>query len=203
MNFEELDNFHIVHDYDPVKRREYYLKNRQLKGRKIGRVKNDGSLGLGSFSMKKPKKNAAQKRKEAAARIKATLAKLERLKAALERLVDQAQKRSGADSSSDSKKSPSKSSEKSSSSKTTAKEKADSRERSKKYYQEHKDDPSFKKIKQLRDQIRALREQLKQEVADFESAKKSGKKPKMAGTELLGLSTTTIKRGSEDRQNGS
>lgn len=79
----------LSHEYDPVKRREYYLRNRQLKGRK-----------LGSGKVTKPRvKSRAEIAKERHARLQeqvtALNGRLERLQAALKILVEQAKRRSG------------------------------------------------------------------------------------------------------------
>ena len=79
----------LSHVYDPVKRREYYLRNRQLKGRKHG-----------SGKATKPRvKSRAEIAKERHAHLQEQVAalkgRLERLQAALKILVEQAKKRSG------------------------------------------------------------------------------------------------------------
>lgn len=79
----------LSHAYDPVKRREYYLKNRHLKGRKHG-----------SGQASKPRvKSRAEIAKERHAHLQEQVAalkgRLEKLQAALKILVEQAKKRSG------------------------------------------------------------------------------------------------------------
>lgn len=79
----------LSHVYDAAKRREYYLKTRQLKGRKHGSVKTT-----------KPRvKSRAEIAKERHAHLQEQVAalkgRLEKLQAALKILVEQAKKRSG------------------------------------------------------------------------------------------------------------
>jgi chaperonin cofactor prefoldin len=84
-----MDEEFLFHDYDAAKRREYYLKNRKLKGRK------HGSPQIATH----PKKTRAQLSQEHQKRLEAQVgqlkARLEKLKAALELLVKQAKARSG------------------------------------------------------------------------------------------------------------
>jgi hypothetical protein len=84
-----MDENSLSHVYDPTKRREYYLRNRQLKGRKRG-----------SGQATKPRvKSRAEIAKERHAhlqeQVSALKGRLERLQAALKILVEQAKKRSG------------------------------------------------------------------------------------------------------------
>lgn len=84
-----MDEDSLSHVYDAVKRREYYLKNRNLKGRKHG-----------SGVVTKPRvKSRAEIAKERHAhlqeQVSALKGRLERLQAALKILVEQAKKRSG------------------------------------------------------------------------------------------------------------
>lgn len=84
-----MDEDSLSHVYDAAKRREYYLKNRNLKGRKHG-----------SGTVTKPRvKSRAEIAKERHAhlqeQVSALKGRLERLQAALKILVEQAKKRSG------------------------------------------------------------------------------------------------------------
>lgn len=84
-----MDEDSLSHVYDPAKRREYYLRNRQLKGRKHG-----------SERPAKPRvKSRAELAKERHAHLQEQVStlkgRLERLQAALKILVEQAKKRSG------------------------------------------------------------------------------------------------------------
>lgn len=82
----------LLHDYDPVKRHEYYLRNRKLKGRK--------KKALPVLAKKPPavkQKTAAQRQKELEAQVARLQAKFKRLQEALRVLVEAAQKRNGID----------------------------------------------------------------------------------------------------------
>lgn len=84
-----MDEGSLSHAYDAAKRREYYLKNRHLKGRKHG-----------SGRATKPRvKSRAEIAKERHAHLQEQVAalkgRLEKLQAALKILVEQAKKRSG------------------------------------------------------------------------------------------------------------
>lgn len=85
----------LAHDYDAVKRHEYYLKTRKLHGRVS---KATAPVGK-SLAVRKPpvKKNAAQRQKELTARVARLQAKFDRLQAALKIVIEAAQKRSGVD----------------------------------------------------------------------------------------------------------
>lgn len=75
----------LLHEYDPVKRREYYLRNRHLKGRSKGTPKTP------------VKKTYAQRQKELEARVNKLKARLAQLQVLLKTLTEAAQKRSGID----------------------------------------------------------------------------------------------------------
>lgn len=84
-----MDENSLSHAYDAAKRRQYYLKNRKLKGRKHG-----------SSTASKPRvKSRAEIAKERHAHLEEQVAalkgRMERLQAALKVLVEQAKKRSG------------------------------------------------------------------------------------------------------------
>lgn len=81
----------LRHEYDPVKRQQYYLRTRQLKGRtKKGTAPLAGRKGTA-------KKTYAQRQKELEARVARLQAKLTQLKEALKLMTEAAQKRSGID----------------------------------------------------------------------------------------------------------
>jgi len=83
----------LLHEYDAAKRRDYYLRTRQLTGR--------NKKSVPSAVAKRPtahipvKKTHAQRQKELEARVQRLQGKLKRLQAALKILVEAAQKRSG------------------------------------------------------------------------------------------------------------
>jgi DNA repair exonuclease SbcCD ATPase subunit len=83
----------LLHDYDAVKRREYYLRTRKL----IGRTKKATPSAVAKRSATKtpPAKTHAQRQKELEARVARLQAKFARLQVALKAMVEAAQKRSG------------------------------------------------------------------------------------------------------------
>lgn len=91
-------------DYDPAARRAYYLRTRQLKGRKVGSSKTAVARHPAptSFSPQKPKpatpKRAQQTRESVEARVAALKEKLATVQRILAELVAQAKLRSGVES---------------------------------------------------------------------------------------------------------
>ena len=83
----------LSHVYDPVKRREYYLKNRNLKGRKRGSGKTTKPR------VKSKAEIAKERHAHLSEQVTALKGRLEKLQAALKVLVEQAKKRSGVDTS--------------------------------------------------------------------------------------------------------
>ncbi len=79
----------LSHVYDPVKRREYYLRNRNLKGRKRG------SAPVAKPRVKSRAEIAKERHAQLTEQVQALTTRLEKLQAALKILVDQAKKRSG------------------------------------------------------------------------------------------------------------
>ena len=88
--------------YDPAKAHEYYLRTRELKGRKPASAKATSapkSRGRQPIPVKKPKVSKAAVRAAARHReLVALKARLEKLQALLRELVQQAKARSGVDS---------------------------------------------------------------------------------------------------------
>lgn len=84
-----MDENSLTHVYDAAKRREYYLKNRHLKGRKrgSGRVTNP--------RVKSRAEIAKERHAHLQEQVSALKGRLEKLQAALKILVEQAKKRSG------------------------------------------------------------------------------------------------------------
>lgn len=87
----------LVHDYDAVKRREYYLKTRKLKGRKPGIIK---APTLRKKAVPKPPKKTraqrqAERQKQLEAKITALKGRLEKLQEVLAAETKKAQARSG------------------------------------------------------------------------------------------------------------
>jgi hypothetical protein len=84
-----MDENSLSHVYDAAKRREYYLKNRQLKGR------NHGSVKATKPRIKSRAEIAKERHAHLSEQVTALKGRLEKLQAALKVLVDQAKKRSG------------------------------------------------------------------------------------------------------------
>lgn len=175
---------HLVHEYDPVKRHEYYERTKKLKGRSKGASQTSGtksSQNNGSGGARNPKeaKNSEQQKAEIKARVTAYKARLEKLKEVLALLVAEAKKRSEdnagtKESRAEAAKKESASKEKSSSDggskksgSSTAKEKAASKE----YYEKNKDKISLKKQEaNLKDQIKEVEEKIVKIRADLKDS---------------------------------
>lgn len=84
-----MDEDSLSHAYDAAKRREYYLRNRQLKGRKRGSGRATKPRGKSRAEVAKERHAHLQ------AQVSALKGRLEKLQAALKILVEQAKKRSG------------------------------------------------------------------------------------------------------------
>ncbi len=141
----------LLHEYDAVKRREYYLRNRKLKGRHKKAV------------VAPAKKTHAQRQKELQARIKRLQDRLEQLRVALKALTEAAQKRSGIDKNT-AEKAASKYQSKTSSDPTskyhkTQKQKDDAAKAAKKY--RDKNATLNDQVKDLNNKIHAIRERIK------------------------------------------
>jgi hypothetical protein len=189
MNSEQfMDLLEHADFYDPVKAHEYYLRTRQLKGRRPGaQMQPNSSPRNGSNGSTAPQKrqparnpqrpNRQQLQSQADQRTDALKVRIARLKAVLERLVAEAKQRSGVKTpqKKDAHKTPE--SQKKPAAKQphhhlTQKEK----EAKKKYDEQHKK-PAHQKppqektdqelkdeIDQLRGKIEAVRQQLKAAV---------------------------------------
>ena len=187
--------FHMKEPYDPVKRHQYYLKTRKLKGRTAGdhrtavaRHPTTRFAAPKTLPTLPPKKSAEQRRKEVEAHVAALRDRLAKLQRVLAELVAQAKLRSGV-----------KPTEKSTPSdkpaqKLNAKQKADAAERSKDFREAHKNDPSEQekaleaKIKLVETKIREMRAELAKAKArvikkatPFERGTKLPSKPDSVG----------------------
>lgn len=175
------DDERVFHDYDPLKRREYYLKTRELTGRKKG-SNQLGELSRSSSQLipTKPKqvhRNATQRRKATEARLAELQGRLEHLQKVLEALV----KKTGGpkkDGSSDHKKREP--------SKLTAKQKADAAKRSKEY---RKKNPPSEQIKQITAKIKAIRAKIAKLRAEAKTPEKPHKKSELQTESLASLPT--------------
>lgn len=167
----EFDDSALLHGryYDPVKAREYYLRTRELKGRRKGRTQDVTSPRSGSSSPttpSRPKGSTAQPTtwKSHREQVAALEARLERLKDVLAKLVEEAKARSGIETKTKSDKSDkSESSSKGGGSKKgekrTAAEKRKDAERQKEYREKQKPE-----LEQLREQIKDVQEKIRAAV---------------------------------------
>lgn len=150
----------LEHAYDPAKRREYYLKTRQLKGRTTKAVRTSKSKP--TAKPKPPTKTRAQRqaerRRKLEAEVNALKARLEKLRDALEELTKKAKARSGVKPDSTAlKKSTAK---KTTAKKQTAAQKAKAAKQSKEYYEKHKDEILADEIKSLKGKIKTIQERI-------------------------------------------
>lgn len=171
--------------YDPVKRREQYLRTRQLKGRRKGSLQPTSG---GSRSQTPTHSTANSKKQQAEARLAALKQRLEQLRDLLAKKVEQAKSEAGVETKKDA--SPNKAtSSKSGGSKgtTTAKEKRENRERYEKYKKENPDKPASKdpsvqsEIEQVQKQIREVRQKLKDAVEQARQRSKDNSKTAVEG----------------------
>lgn len=156
----------IIHEYDPQKAHEYYLRTRQLKGKTLGNAPVS-LYNVGGTSTKAPSKTtviktapktppsksviAAKRRLETKARIEALKTRAEKLRKLLKTLVDEAKIRAGKD--------PNEKAAPSASKKTTTAQDKEAAKRSKDYYEKNKE--KIKKEKTLTEQEKSLQETIK------------------------------------------
>lgn len=160
---QQARDFILAHaaEYDPRKRREYYLRTRRLKGRQTGsKVTPAGSPGRVV-----PPSNAARLKQARAQRIAELKARLERLEAVLDALMQQVKaKREGSAKGTSPTKSSSSTSSGGSDRKLTAKQKREAAERSKKYREENKEQKS-----ETAEQIEAKIANVRQKIAEMKA----------------------------------
>lgn len=167
--------------YDAAKAREYYLRTRQLKGRRptaqvasIGRPVARGASNA-EMRLSRRKKLEAEKAK--------LEKRIEELKNALESLVRQTKRRAGISASEDAQKGsdPKEQADRNTRDKKdkplTEKQKADKREASKEQYEKEKGMTLSREVEALRDQTKDIRVKLE---AAIEDARKTApeKKPR-------------------------
>lgn len=147
----------LAHDYDAIKRREYYLKNRKLKGRHPGAAR---TLKPRSKTVKSPVQTRAQRqaarRKKIEAQVAALKGRLERLRAVLAEEVKKAQSKSGATSS----KAPAKSAAKTPEKKLTAAQKAKAAKAAEDYRKKNPDKVLADEVKSLTAKIKTIQERI-------------------------------------------
>lgn len=161
-------------EYDPNKRREYYLKTRELKGRTPG---SGESSGGGSSSSSAPAAKPKAPSKEEAAlitkkKIEQMKARLKKLRETIKNLVAEAKKWSGTPVKPDAK-----TAKGAPEVKLTAKQKADAAKRSKENYEKNKKTTGSDEVKDLQAQIDKAVERIKKLKKDLDSSTKS-QKPK-------------------------
>lgn len=156
-------------DYDPAKAREYYLRTRKLKGRRLG---SDGQptykFGGRTEKAASPKTHPAKKKPAVSfvteKRIGLMKLRLAKLKETLDALLDEAKRRSGVEPTKDVP-SDKKVSEKPGSGKaepTTASEKAAAAKRAKEYREKHPTEESLnEEIKRVEAQIERAKERIR------------------------------------------
>lgn len=155
-----MDEQELLHAYDAAKRREYYLKNRKLKGRTKAAVKP-----------KKPKLTRAQRqaarRRKQEAQVAALKVRLEKLQDAIATLVKQAKARSGVKT--PTKKAASAPSKKANGAtdKKTAAQKAKAAKAAEEYRKKNPD-------KALADDIKSLTEKIKTAQARIKKMRQEG-----------------------------
>src|SRR6188768_767944 len=181
MKMTKIDDSALFHggEYDPAKAREYYLRTRELKGRKKGSAdepsggdrKAKTQAGKGGAKALQTKTSSKKRSSTTQAKIDELKKRLAKLKTALAELVAAAKKRSGVDS-----KAPSgaKGSDSKGTSHLTAKQKRENKE----YYEKHKDKSPDEELEALTKQIKEIRAKIKKAIADAKKnpAKKSKSK---------------------------
>jgi septal ring factor EnvC (AmiA/AmiB activator) len=171
------EDFVLIHAdrvYDPVKAHEYYMRTRQLKGRKPGAAESVASDrrtanfgGARKVKGNSPVKTPAQRQMEIEARVDALKVRLKKLREVLATLVEQAQRRSGIEPQ---KKTSATTGKDARSKDLSPAEKKKAAERSKEYRE--KNDPGLsdqeeslrKSIQRVEQQIAKAREELKSSI---------------------------------------
>ena len=184
-----LDDFlaHAV-PYDPVKRREQYLRTRRLKGRNAGTTDSPSGTRSSGANGSPGRSNVGNsnadmrlsRRATLEAEQKELLARLDRLRAELRVAVAKAKGRSSSaekpdgkeDASSSTKETKSKSSKTSKDSKSTKseplteKQKADKRKASKEQYEKEKKMSLSKTVEDLREQVKEYRVKIEKALSE-------------------------------------
>ncbi len=149
----------LEHAYDPIKRREYYLRTRKLKGRKAA-VKTSKSRP--KAKPKPPTKTRAQRqaerRRKLEAEVNALKARLEKLRTVLAEMTKKAKARSGIKPTTNTSKQTN--AKKSTPAKQTAAQKAKAAKRSKEYYEKNKDEILADEVKSLKGKIKTIQERI-------------------------------------------
>ena len=171
-----FDDSFLLHKqpYNAAKAHEYYLRTRQLKGRKKGQAQQTAAQRA------KAKAAAEAKRKKAVqAEVTKLKARLERLQEELRKLVAAAKARSGV------KETPTETASRNESSKSnkplTAKQKAAKAKSAKENYEKNKKKQSpDDELKEVRAEIKAIREKIKKALEDAKKKNANKSKSKTA-----------------------
>jgi hypothetical protein len=158
-----MDDRHLSHEYDAIKRREYYLKNRKLKGHQKIAVEKPGSRAKAAVELpaKTRQQRQEERRRQLESQVNALKGRLEKLRAALAELTKQAKLRSGQKpSKTPDKKTSEKKSTGNAKPKQTASQKAAAAKQSKEYYEKNKDQLLADEVKSLTDKIKTIQERI-------------------------------------------
>lgn len=151
----------LSHEYDPIKRREYYLKTRELAERNgtLNKSTKPRAKAVPKPAVKTRQQRQEERRRKIEAQVDALKGRLEKLRAVLAEMTKQAKLRSGQQ--------PSKTPEKKASNqktgakqKLTASQKADAAKRSKENYEKNKDQLLADEVKSLTDKIKTIQERI-------------------------------------------
>jgi hypothetical protein len=183
-----IDDSALIHGgvYDPVKARAYYLRTRELKGRRPTTA-TASSPGRGgrrpATAPGKPNRSKTNGRQEELRAQKAALEKrLDRLREVLRELVDAAKKRSGVEDKSDS---PAEKAEKNKSAKKdsplTQKEKREKAKKAAEEYEKEHSSGLSNDVAELKRQVQDIRAKIESALQDArEKAARPGG-PKLSG----------------------
>jgi len=169
-----VDDSALIHRraYDPVKAREYYLKTRQLKGRRSGSSKEDStsSSTVGSKVVTSNTEMRPSRQAELEAQRDALMKRLETLRNVLAQKVEAAKARSGVET--PSKKEAASEQTKEKSGKETAdkplteQQKREKREASREQYEKERKMSLSVEVQQLQEQIKDIRAKIEKAIAD-------------------------------------
>lgn len=205
----------LAHEYDPAKAREYYLRNRQLKGRKKGKAlpTTGGRPTASSLTpVKRPAKATVAPAKRAngtpkqMAELRGRLNRLEQVLDNMQARVDAAKARAGIttttkkDAASKKTAAPA---TKAPSKKSSAEKKADAKSAAERY-EKNKDPETSKQAQSVQDEIEEVQKKIAEARDELAAAlaklKASSSKPKPKTGPSFNTGPVRNKEG--DRQNG-
>lgn len=143
----------LLHEYDAAKRREYYLRNRNLKGRNKGSPKP-------AAPRKTRAQRQAERRKHQEAQIAALKGRLEKLRELLAIETEKAKARSGVKKSTEPTKTSKHSNKETHAKKLTAMQKAEKARDEKKRREKNPDQSLDEQVKSLTEKIKTIRERI-------------------------------------------